>query len=243
MTDHNARQAGLTEIREAISVLVSEARSLAYVLAKGYETDKAERRFNEAQARVDTILAAHSADARNGEGVASSKIRRFDKDMDGSMDEFEDGRWVRYEDVAALLAAPAPTEAEIEAQDKSIADAATMKLMFINVMAAFATGRNLEAQLQATYDWCERSGMVKKYSTMERAAAPAPAAQADERVALGKWSEECKNWGHPATPEARAAFIDGYRARQQSATPPECTCPSGNGSLRHPCPVHPKESK
>lgn len=94
----------------------------------------------------------------------------------------------------------------------------------------------------------------------------AASAQPDEREALGKWSEECKKWGHPATPEARAAFIDGYRARQQSATPaepaisierlandpyvaakawrksistpPECTCPSGNGSLRHPCPVH-----
>ncbi|WP_186425059.1 hypothetical protein [Cupriavidus metallidurans] len=25
---------------------------------------------------------------------------------------------------------------------------------------------------------------------------------------------------------------------QQSATPAECTCPSGNGSLRHPCPAH-----
>jgi hypothetical protein len=75
-------------------------------------------------------------------------------------------------------------------------------------------------------------------SAIAKLRAPAPAAQADERVALGKWSEECKKWGHPATHEARAAFIDGYRARQQSATPPECTCPSGNGSLRHPCPVH-----
>ncbi|WP_235430494.1 hypothetical protein [Cupriavidus pauculus] len=26
------------------------------------------------------------------------------------------------------------------------------------------------------------------------------------------------------------------------ATPTECTCPSGNGSLRHPCPVHPADA-
>jgi hypothetical protein len=190
---------------------------------------------------AESLLAAHSADARNGEGVASSKIRRFDKDMDGSMDEFEDGRWVRYEDVAALLAAPAPTVDEIEAQDKSIADAATMKLMFINVMAAFATGRNLEAQLHAAYDWCERSGMVKKYSTMERAAsAPAPAAQADERK---HYTGGCFVRYVHLPSGAGFEHVEGDTWRVTVATPPECTCPSGNGSLRHPCPVHPKESK
>jgi len=36
------------------------------------------------------------------------------------------------------------------------------------------------------------------------------------------------------------AFNEGIfvaTKRQQSATPADCTCPSGNGSLRHPCPV------
>jgi len=30
--------------------------------------------------------------------------------------------------------------------------------------------------------------------------------------------------------------------RFDAATLPECTCPSGNGSLRHPCPVHPADA-
>lgn len=33
------------------------------------------------------------------------EIARFDLDMDGSMDAFEDGRWVRYDDVQIKIAA------------------------------------------------------------------------------------------------------------------------------------------
>lgn len=35
----------------------------------------------------------------------SDEITRFDLDMDGSMDAFEDGRWVRYDDVEGRIAA------------------------------------------------------------------------------------------------------------------------------------------
>ena len=41
-----------------------------------------------------------------------------------------------------------------------------------------------------------------------------------------------------ALAEARA---EGFAAGKQSASP-ECTCPSGDGSLRHPCPAHPSAS-
>lgn len=35
----------------------------------------------------------------------SDEITRFDLDMDGSMDAFEDGRWVRYDDMEGRIAA------------------------------------------------------------------------------------------------------------------------------------------
>lgn len=38
--------------------------------------------------------------ARIDAELAKPEPTRFDKDMDGSMEPSEDGRWVRYEDVA-----------------------------------------------------------------------------------------------------------------------------------------------
>lgn len=42
----------------------------------------------------------------------------------------------------------------------------------------------------------------------------------------------------PANTQEAKAYVLGL---EDSATP-ECTCPSGNGSLRHPCPAHPADA-
>lgn len=42
--------------------------------------------------------------------LLASDIPRFDLDMDGSMDEFPDGRWVRYEDHCKTVAAPSASK-------------------------------------------------------------------------------------------------------------------------------------
>jgi hypothetical protein len=306
MTDHNARQAGLTEIAkaawdEAWKLAFDDGIAAGHPLGRSYLDRDAEWADSDVVAR----LAAHSADARNGEGVAVELIEllraiRPEFGAVGSRDvdvRAQQNRIDRAIELLAAPAAPAPKD-------------------------CFATG-----ECSNVIHHCRDLPNCEPKARMK--AAPAPAAQADERVALGKWSEECKKWGHPATPEARAAFIDGYRARQQPATtaepvqacncragdcdgscapyigqqpapaaqaaqgwklvpveptdemvvafaeawfskvrpiddcmmndayaamldaapaapdaepakstPPECTCPSGNGSLRHPCPVH-----
>nr|WP_233444640.1 DUF551 domain-containing protein [Klebsiella variicola] len=42
--------------------------------------------------------------------------------------------------------------------------------------------------------------------------------------------------------DENAEFMTLYRHAQQVPVAPVCTCPSGNGSLRWPCPVHPGNS-
>lgn len=81
--------------------------------------------------------------------------------------------------------------------------------------------------VRATVEYLNRHATLQWLALL----APAPAAQAgycektdgpcDCLGDLPLVRQSCSNW-----------------QQQQSATPPECTCPSGNGSLRHPCPVH-----
>lgn len=61
-------------------------------------------------------------------------------------------------------------------------------------------------------DIARRGGSYEPLYTLRGLTA---SAQQDEREALSKWKADCKSWGHPATPEAAAAYIDGYRAAQQ----------------------------
>jgi hypothetical protein len=57
--------------------------------------------------------------------------------------------------------------------------------------------------------------------------------------------DECftDEWGKAgAAPAAAAGDVrDAARARDHNSQNPDCSCPSGNGSLRWPCPVHPPE--
>jgi hypothetical protein len=227
MTDHNARQAGLTE--EQLDVAITAFNEFPCPMGGSV------CRFPNREQMRAALLAAHSADARNGEGVAVELIEllraiRPEFGAVGSRDvdvRAQQNRIDRAIELLAAPAAPAPTVPE---------GYALVPLRMNQAMEDLAQEGEWEwADMLAAAEAITEAQYNEIYGVD---AAPAPAAQADERVALGKWSEECKKWGHPATPEARAAFIDGYRARQQSATPPECTCPSGNGSLRHPCPVH-----
>ena len=79
MTDHNTRQAGLTQIRIALEVAAYAAGKMAVSIQRGehdlhrHEFEKlaeAELQIYNALDQCEAILAAHSADARNGEGVA-----------------------------------------------------------------------------------------------------------------------------------------------------------------------------
>ncbi len=65
------------------------------------------------------------------------------------------------------------------------------------------------------------------------------------------WTWHYREQWHVTNDERRASFVakDGdvavlplYRHAQQVSVAPVCTCPSGNGSLRWPCPVHPGNS-
>ncbi len=71
-----------------------------------------------ADSQFDTDIAYIRADLAApapAPPAALTNIRRFDMDMDGIMDEFPDGRWARYDDVATLLAAQ-PAEPEEDAE-------------------------------------------------------------------------------------------------------------------------------
>ena len=70
-------------------------------------------------------------------------------------------------------------------------------------------------------------------------AQPAPVVP-DERAAFNAWNNDidCPLAGRDAKSAAWLAW--NYRAMLQAA--PVCTCPSGDGSLRWPCPVHPGNS-
>jgi hypothetical protein len=69
-------------------------------------------------------------------------------------------------------------------------------------------------------------------------AAPAPAAQADMDGLASAMHDAAIRYANGHTVDFQHEARE-FVLSQQSATPPECTCPSGNGSLRHPCPVHP----
>lgn len=201
MTDHNARQAGLLDLINAYGRACRRDGSPAWESEEGQA--------------LHQFLAAHSADARNGEGVgladrllaalerasaAESSLRALVDECDNdSTPGWEERMAGRIAQANRLLAAPA------------------------------APAR------KRTHSDCDGR---PRYS---RRFAPAPAAQADERALYNNW---CAEKGRVPTAEG---FIDwrdngGAIKAQQSVTLAECTCPSGNGSLRYPCPVHAEEA-
>lgn len=91
---------------ELIDILKNQQNNLA---ASRRQCSDFEGMSWDALQRVIDYLSTSNA----ATGQRLTEIQRFDLDMDGSMDAFDGGRWVRYEDVSALLAAPAapaPTE-------------------------------------------------------------------------------------------------------------------------------------
>ena len=237
MTDHNARQAGLTDetlYQAVLDCLMNHGMQhtedtgsgekyplVDKLCAPGDDTIKTGKEEVEILAEdiVDAIgpmlLAAHSADARNGEGVALT-----DEEIESEWRMSTAKAWVR--DGQALTAEP-------------------------RHLRKFARGIFTRAILAAPAQKCTRCEYIGKCDCEP---APAPAAQADDdtdykacftdacldlaaiHTALGIPDDEAGG----AEPILEA--ITELQARQQSTTPPECTCPSGNGSLRHPCPVH-----
>lgn len=291
MTDHNARQAGLTdaEINERTLERLGKWPSF------------------EAQSwacKVVHALAAHSADARN---VATRQVQRYDLQAGDGPGIYEhpdnDGEWVKYADITHLLAAPAPKQEALGPEFEQVLYENLSKLYIEDAAPAPAA----QAEYMTAYEKECQSMAVEgiaywkqKYEDLlaQQSATPAvPAIKAMVDRFLGwklprDFSPDCGiSFTPPANPEwgpcgtnllnadqARqmleyvcatpapasqaeiwlnitpsngevAAFslapikgLDWHRyVRQQSATPPECTCPSGNGSLRHPCPVHSAE--
>ncbi|HEL4559555.1 TPA: hypothetical protein UN082_001899 [Klebsiella pneumoniae] len=87
-----------------------------------------------------------------------------------------------------------------------------------------------------------------QYGEASMLARMALAAMDSEPVA---WTWHYREQWHVTNDKCRAEFVatDGdvavlplYRHAQQVPVAPVCTCPSGNGSLRWPCPVHPGNS-
>ena len=151
MTDHNARQAGLTEVeRGTLQAAIENLR--------GGATDP-EARFRIAS-NIERILAAHSADARNGEGVVLTEG-----------DERE-----KFESVFCGLD-----------------------------FTSHTNGEYLNPYVEHMWEG---------------------------------WHRRAQQSATPAEPERFWQSHDDGLVSRVEATPPECTCPSGNGSLRHPCPVH-----
>ncbi|MGV2894208.1 hypothetical protein ACNPPY_00300 [Achromobacter sp. AGC78] len=85
MTENNAAQPGLTELRQALNTLADHEKSLSYVKSKGYDTDKAERCVQAAQERVDALLSKLRA-----EGVQAGDERVAESYFE---DELESAYW------------------------------------------------------------------------------------------------------------------------------------------------------
>ncbi len=256
MTDHNARQAGITEALHYLQMGIANLE-----LGNGVHMID----FRNAER---AILAAHSADARNGEGVALTEDQWIalagshgDSDWncespDGYLNAVK-ALCVDYSRIATP-AAPAPTKldadllATIRTAAETRAEGATTqdgRAVFINY------GDSEQQMIDADALACPHCGGSGHVADVRPA--PAPAAQAVEegkrllreqmqrtieaqeecarlRGLLASQQTERRYWND--TPEAKAARILGGIA------PAECTCPSGNGSLRHPCPVHAVEA-
>lgn len=75
--------------------------------------------------------------------------------------------------------------------------------------------------------------------TLAERAAPAPAAKPPATVAKGSAGPDLYVYGvlvHSWLGTMHNAHADGIAARVNAAA--QCTCPSGDGSLRWPCPAH-----
>lgn len=245
MTDHNARQAGLTAEREALQYVVdcweaAEIEGLPSALADARYggagevasqlADLIERRISYGIERARAILAAHSADARNGDGVALTD--EIAKEIWAEICELPDRYWSEFEKEACI---------------SNFGE-------FLGCVERVMERRALLAAPAAPAPKCTRCEYIGKCDCEVAAAPAAQAAQGWKLVPVEPTDEMvvafAEAWFSKVRPiddcmmnDAYAAMLDAAPAAPDTepakSTPPECTCPSGNGSLRHPCPVHP----
>lgn len=206
MTDHNARQEGLTEWLRALADELHELDVAGDCATVGWVAS-----------RIDSRLAAHSADARNGEGVALTDAYSEAKNayMALTNSVVFDGDRPRYIATKAMM----------------------------DCFDAFFAAPTAPAPK------CTRCEYIGKCDCEP---APGPAAQAYKpELTFEQWIESVppltwNGWGRREAAHAAWRWLEKRQlvlaARQQSTAPAECTCPSGNGSLRHPCPAHPADA-
>lgn len=256
MTDHNARHAGLTDHAiielarkhnihtvDGWNIFVHERHAghnavihFAHAVIAEFLERTGQCVTNDAsrEAAIADALAAHSADARNGEGMALT-----------------DGY---------ALVPLVPTAAMIEAWNNSGAD--DFKISDPNYSEFTDQEWSVWKETNATKDWqamvraapaapapkcseCKGTGVSDGRDgalipCLACKPAPAPAAQAhskdDGRVMMSAHGLCPTDMSHPDRMRWMAKYF------RENATPAECTCPSGNGSLRHPCPAHPADA-
>lgn len=293
MTDHNARQAEalhsavaaiyFADSSDYLSALWSVVQHLEPELVAGLRNSP-KLAFNQSMARLEAAtFAAHSADARNGEGVALT-----DAEIQSAYDAYIDreknkpgmpGIFPKPAFFAgAKLAQAAPPAAPAQGDERKLFEARGYKSAIEGDFIRDGDGQYANRTIQHRWEaWRERARIARGCQYIDCAddfgcagcaapaapapkltphtadieqmldcdeAAPAPAAQADgderekfESVFCGLDFTSHTN-GEYLNPYVEHMWEGWHRRALQSATPPECTCPSGNGSLRHPCPAH-----
>lgn len=293
MTDHNARQAGITEALNYLQMGIANLE-----LGNGVHMID----FRNAER---AILAAHSADARNGEGVVLTDEqckRAFDVWLDAERKRREFGVNIEeqrgfcsgfaaacalYERLAAP-AAPAPTD-ECErcgmasqshggkhwCDNQSFtnapapaAQAFTISEEDFEAIDAVARKSYRRNQLSCKGQQVDRADSWDSHviwattallrDRAQQSATPVVPAVNESALTAAVWQRICElpdrnsPEGEPDACVLTLREFTGCMANaledlnllppQGIATTPECTCPSGNGSLRHPCQVHPADA-
>jgi hypothetical protein len=292
MTDHSARQAGLTLIREKLQRFEDCAGDdegcdigrdwFDALTTIGFleRTQRSPAMWSMTPAG-ESFLAAHSADARNGEGVAltAQQVRAAINYVGIHVTEYDAGKIRDRLTLLAAPAAPAPMEMALCEQAHLIlkpgqlyrftaiegceqcallaigSEKVSETLPVGTISAAPAPAAQDDGPIACDYccsdtsDPWHGSGMLNGVECRHihacdvcrhlLPAQPAPAAQADGDKRLLDLLIQAFGAHHPAIDDLASLILRANE--QQPATPPECTCPSGNGSLRHPCPVHAAE--
>lgn len=295
MTDHNARQAGKWHLIDPHGKIVATEASCvkAWARIEGYKpTIEGLLGYEQKGWRVE--CAAHSADARNGQGVALtdeiservSKMRNAlyaiaNSDPDGYVYELRVMAAKAWEESLTLAApaapaphanCPAPVDATEAAErehlgcahcNTGIYAAPAPKLPLARpgrwrdgdecepALAAAAQADDavlwsLNHELGAALSEARRPKITRQQTTAlmalvnaalgQQSATPAASAQARiGRVEVKDGRVQSYGFEQTDIPSGNYELFVGV-------TPTECTCPSGNGSLRHPCPVHAVEA-
>ncbi|WP_244785470.1 hypothetical protein [Cupriavidus pauculus] len=281
MTDHIARQAGITEALHYLQMGIANLE-----LGNGVHMID----FRNAER---AILAAHSADARNREAVAMQVLREIIAHDDAWEKETQTSRvstsradeylaeFMALKDKArALLAAPAAA-ATTEAHDQCFDCNAPLRkgqvcgcarhptkgddqVWYANAKATPAPAAQADqVSLHVggehfVFGSPEATALVQEALYRQQSVTPAVPAVNESALTAAVWQRICElpdrnsPEGEPDACVLTLREFSGCMANaledlnllppQGITPPPECTCPSGNGSLRHPCPAHPADA-